>query len=530
VVKPTTAHAGTSDLDLLLGLALDLTTSLPSVDRHERLVRSLAGALPCDSAALLRRQGEDLVPVAVHGLRADAVGRRFPRAEHPRLDAICAAPGPVQFPPDSPLPDPFDGFLASDPHALAAIHACLGWPLRVEGELVGALAVDALEPGAFDGYDRRFLEAIGALAGAALRTSDLIETLTHDAARQGLVARDLMEEARERQGGHLIGTSDAMGRLREEVRVVAGSGMNVLITGETGVGKELVARAVHAASPRRDQPLIYVNCAALPESIAESELFGHRRGAFTGAEADRPGKFEVADGGTLFLDEIGELPPAVQPLLLRALQEGEIQRVGADEPRRVDVRVLAATNRELEEEVAAGRFRRDLFHRLDVYRIHVPPLRERPGDVGVLAGFFCDLARRRLGLGPVRIRPDALARLEAAPWPGNVRELEHAVSRAALRAAARAPRDGPVVLTAADLGVDGGGAAAGPAEPAPPAGEPAAFTLPAGQSLGEAVEAYKKALVAQALAGHDGNVAAAARALGVDRSNLHHLARRLGLR
>jgi len=126
VVKPTTAHAGTSDLDLLLGLLLDLTTSLPSVDRHERLVRSLAGALPCDSAALLRRQGEDLVPVAVHGLRADAVGRRFPRAEHPRLDAICAAPGPVQFPPDSPLPDPFDGFLASDPHALAAIHAAAG--------------------------------------------------------------------------------------------------------------------------------------------------------------------------------------------------------------------------------------------------------------------------------------------------------------------------------------------------------------------------------------------------------------------
>ncbi|MCA8923287.1 MAG: nitric oxide reductase transcriptional regulator NorR, partial [Planctomycetes bacterium] len=384
-----------------------------------------------------------------------------------------------------------------------------------------------MAPGAFDGFESRYLELLAALAGAALRVSELLETLERDAAQHGLVARDLMQEAQERRGGHLVGKSQLMAQLREEVRLVAGSDMNVLITGETGVGKELVARGVHAASGRRDQPLIYVNCAALPESVAESELFGHARGAFTGATTARAGKFQVADHGTLFLDEIGELPLTVQPLLLRALQEGEIQAVGADELRHVDVRVVAATNRDLAREVEAGRFRRDLFHRLDVYQIHVPALRERREDVPVLAGLFCDLARRGLGLGPVRIRPDALALLEVAPWPGNVRELENAISRAVLRASAGVERGEPVVVTAEHLTL---------ATDQPPsaargeAGARAVARLSEGQTLRQALDDHARRLIGAAVDAAGGNWAAAARALGVQRSNLHRTAARLGLR
>jgi anaerobic nitric oxide reductase transcription regulator len=196
--------------------------------------------------------------------------------------------------------------------------------------------------------------------------------------------QDFMREAI-MQGSEIIGASPVIRRLRREIDIVAGSDFSVLIHGETGTGKELVARAVHSTSPRRKEPIIYVNCAALPETLAEAELFGHVRGSFTGATGDRPGKFEVADEGTLFLNEVGELPLTVQPKLLRALQEGEIQRVGADRPIKVNVRLLAATNRDLAAEVAAGRFRADLFHRLNVFPLAVPPLRERGEDIALLA-------------------------------------------------------------------------------------------------------------------------------------------------
>jgi anaerobic nitric oxide reductase transcription regulator len=197
----------------------------------------------------------------------------------------------------------------------------------------------------------------------------------------------------------MVGASPALQRLLEETAMVAGSEMTVLITGETGVGKERVAQQLHELSRRREEALIHVNCAALPESIAESELFGHVAGAFTGAARDRAGKFEVADGGTLFLDEIGELPLTLQPKLLRALQSGEIQRVGSDRVHRVNVRVVAATNRDLQREVERGRFRADLYHRLAVFPLRVPPLRERREDVPLLAAHFADLARRGWGSG-----------------------------------------------------------------------------------------------------------------------------------
>ncbi|WP_437986707.1 nitric oxide reductase transcriptional regulator NorR [Sorangium sp. So ce117] len=515
------------NLEALLSVALDLTTSLGAEDRYRRLLEAVRHVVPCDAACLMRYQDGVLVPLAAHGLAPEALGRTFCTKAHPRLDLLCHAEAPVRFAPDTELPDPFDGLLASDATALAHVHACLGCPLRVEGALIGLLTADARDPRAFEGVDAATLSWLGALAGAAVRTSQLIDALEHSAERLGLVADDLRRAAERERGASLLGTSPAMQRLRDEIALVGPSDLTVLITGETGVGKELVARAVHAASGRRGEPLLHVNCAALPESMAESELFGHVRGAFTGAEQSRPGKLEVADKGTLLLDEIGELPLSIQPKLLRALQEGEVQRVGADRSLRVDVRVVAATNRDIEREVAEGRFRADLFHRLNVYRLAVPPLRERRSDIPLLAGHFCDEARARLGVGPVRLTKAARELLAGGAWPGNVRELENTVFRMVLQASRGVPRGAPVVVKPAHLGVD---VAAAP-EPAPREdGAEKATPAAAAAPLNEQVDAFQRGLIERAVAQHDGNWAAAARSLGMHRSNLHHLAKRLGLR
>jgi anaerobic nitric oxide reductase transcription regulator len=506
----------------LLDIARDLTASLAAEDRYARLLAAIRRAVPCDAACLLRLEGQELVPVAKHGLVADTLARRFGRREHPRLDVILGSNEPVRFAPDSPLPDPFDGLLEKDPHALEHIHACLGCALTEGGEVIGALTVDALEPHAFDHLNQQFLATLGALAGAAMRTTALVDALQRRAEQHGRVARELQRHAIE-TSGDMIGASPALQRLLDEIAMVARSDLAVLVTGETGVGKERVAHQIHALSGRRDEALIHVNCAALPESIAESELFGHVAGAFTGAARERAGKFEVADGGTLFLDEVGELPLTLQPKLLRALQSGEVQRVGSDRSHRVDVRVIAATNRDLEREVERGRFRADLFHRLAVFPLHVPPLRERREDIPLLAAHFADLGRRRLGLGPVRLNEAVRKRLLTADWPGNVRELENVVSRALLRATAGRDPSLPVSVELAHLDVAAPPALPAPAEPRPQAGAPL-------RALGERVRDFQRRQVQEALDRNDGSWAAAARELGLHRSNLHHLAQRLGLR
>jgi anaerobic nitric oxide reductase transcription regulator len=507
-------------LEALLEIARDLTSSLAGRDRYGRLVGAVRRILPCDAACLLRLEGEELVPLAAYGLTEEAVRRRYDVRQHPRLDVILRSPDPVRFPADSPLADPFDGYLEAQPGALSHIHACLGCRLEDGGEVVGALTADALEPGAFDRIHPHVLATLGALAGAAVRTTALIEALEQTAARRGQVARELQTTIQS-SAGQILGTSAAVRRLLEEIGVVAGSDLAVLVTGETGVGKELVARRVHEGSRRAGEAMIHVNCAALPESIAESELFGHVAGAFTGAVRERAGKFEIADGGTLFLDEVGELPLPLQPKLLRALQHGEIQRVGSDRTRRVDVRVIAATNRDLKREIAEGRFRADLYHRLAVYPIHVPALRERREDIPLLAAWFLDLARRRIGSGPLRLSEEARDRLTAFYWPGNVRELENVLSRGALRAAAVRPGREAAIVGLEHLDLPD-------AAPRPEAPAPQEQGTPA--SLADRVEAFRRSEIRRAVARHGGNWAAAARELGMHRSNLHHVARRLGLR
>ena len=513
-------------LDILVSIATDLTSALTAQERDQRLLASLQRVIPYDASSLLKMEGNALIPTVCAGMSSDVLGRRFVLREHPRLEIISRSRSPVVFPSNSDLPDPFDGLLLGDGDGITKVHACLGCPLWVGDELVGVLTADAARPNAFDEIEPRFLEAVEALAAAEMRTTLMLEALEESARRQNLIARDLMRDAQQRRGVQLLGTTPVMERLRRDIELVARSDFAVLVTGETGVGKELVARGVHAGSSRRDQPVLYVNCASLPETIADSELFGHVRGAFTGATENRAGKFEVADGGTLFLDEIGELPLSVQPKLLRALQDGEIQRIGSDELLRVDVRLIAATNRDLEQEVGEGRFRPDLYHRLNVYPLSVPPLRQRAADIPLLAGHFCDLARHRLGSGPVRMSPEALEALEGSPWPGNVRELENVISRATLRATAEVERGETVVLTRDHLGGDFSGGGEGTVAPAERSAASAARSV----GLKEATREFQRSLILSTLSDNDGNWAATARVLGMHRSNLHHLAGRLGLK
>jgi transcriptional regulator with GAF, ATPase, and Fis domain len=275
-----------------------------------------------------------------------------------------------------------------------------------------------------------------AIALAHSRAFREVEQLRERLERENASLKEELDVAR--PPGDIVGESPALARTLRQVELVAASDASVLVVGESGAGKELVARAVHAQSRRRDRPLVTVNCAAVPRELFESEFFGHVRGAFSGALKDRPGRFQLANGGTIFLDEVGEIPLSLQSKLLRVLQAGTFERVGDDAERAVDVRVVAATNRDLAAEAEAGRFRPDLYYRLSVFPIEVPPLRERREDVAPLARHFARLAARRLGRPPPPIAAEQFARLEAYPWPGNVRELEHVVERAVIRGRGRA--------------------------------------------------------------------------------------------
>ncbi len=313
-------------------------------------------------------------------------------------------------------------------------------------------------------------------------------------------------EARERplSFDRLVGAATGLKAAVDLARKVLDADTTVLLLGETGTGKELFARLLHDNGPRARRRFVAQNCGALPESLLESELFGHVRGAFTGATAERKGLFEEADGGTIFLDEIGETSPAMQLRLLRVLQEGEIRRVGASAGRRVDVRVIAATNADLEAEVAAGRFRKDLYYRLNVFPIRLPPLRERSGDVPPLAEHFLRIYRQRARRAVAGIAPEAMQALRTYPWPGNVRELENEIERAVALA------DDGQVLGPAHLSErirNGSPAPAGPV------------------TLGEAVERLKRRMIEDALR-ECGSKTRAAERLGLSRQSLQQMLRR----
>ncbi len=307
--------------------------------------------------------------------------------------------------------------------------------------------------------------------------------------------------------GDLISRSHAMQRLFEVLPAIATSAATVLIQGETGTGKELLARAIHAQSTRRDAPFVAVNCAAFPETLLESELFGYKRGAFTGASKDRPGRFAVAEGGTLFLDEVGEMSPAMQVRLLRVLQERSYEPLGSSRPVRADVRVLAATNRDLAAEVREGRFREDLYYRINVVRMDLPPLRSRKEDIPLLVDHFVMRFNRLQGKTVSGIGPAALELLVAHDWPGNVRELENAIEHAFVLCADGfvQPKHLPPELAGRER----------PGERLP--------------SLQAAVHAAEAAAIREALARNEDNRDAAARELGIHRSTLFRKVKELGL-
>jgi two-component system nitrogen regulation response regulator NtrX len=312
----------------------------------------------------------------------------------------------------------------------------------------------------------------------------------------------------------IVGSSPQLAEVRALIAKVAPTEARVLVSGESGTGKELVAAAIHAGSARAEAPFVRVNCAAIPRELVESEMFGHERGSFTGATERRFGRFEQADGGTLFLDEVGDLAIEAQAKLLRALEAGEVERVGGERPIPVDVRVLAATNKDLPRAVKEGSFREDLLYRLHVFPLHIPPLRERPGDIPELTAHLAALVTTRIGRPPVSFDAAAMQLLGSHRWPGNVRELANIVERLIILA----PR--------ATIGADDVRAALPTADGADaPLPGPGATSAP----LSDSLDAYERTLITRALSLAGGNVAEAARSLATDRANLYRRMKRLGI-
>jgi len=518
----------------LIEIVADLSRPLSSQQRYHHLLSALKRAFPCDATALLRLHGQQLRPLAIDGLSTETLGRHFDIDEHPRLANILLSREPVRFAADSELPDPYDGLVEGSHHQLH-VHDCMGITLCIDQQAWGVITLDALTPGTFDQIDPTELKAFIHLAEATVKAAHLIEQLEQRVQQEHQITQAVLADSQQT----MIGDSAAMRTLQQEIATVSESDLTVLVCGETGVGKELVARALHSQSARRGKPIIYVNCAALPENLVESELFGHVKGAFSGAVQARSGKFELADGGTLFLDEVGEIPLASQAKLLRAIQSGEIQRVGSDQHLQVDVRIVTATNRDLHEEVSAGRFRADLYHRLSVYPINVPPLRNRGTDILLLCGHFLERERRRLGSTSARLTPSAQHSLLNYPWPGNIRELEHTISRALLKA----KRDNAISSVAPNrpnaqtlISIDeqhldihsGNGRLTTPSENNHlPQVTIAAANDITGFNLKATTDAFQRRLVEQALDDSRSNQSQAAKRLGIDRSNLARLIKRL---
>ncbi len=418
------------------------------------------------------------------------------------LLAACRSGDPVHLDGDD---DPVSPALGA---ALAALGARVLVPFPTGAEAVGGLACGPREDGRL--YTREDVEQLSALAAQAsvafanVAAFERVRRLHERLAEENAMLRAEIEL--EHGFDEIVGRAPELRRALAQVEQVAPTDVNVLVTGETGTGKELIVRALHALSPRRERPLVKIACAAIPETLLESELFGHERGAFTGAERARTGRFETADGGTLFFDDVDALPPGIQAKLLRAIQEGELQRLGSGEVRRVDVRVIAATNRDLLEEVRAGRFREDLYYRLHVVPIELPPLRERRSDLRSLAEHFVLAESRKLGRDPRPLSASALAEILAYDWPGNVRELRNVIERAVVL-----HREGEIEL---------------PERLAPGSAAPPSSAAP----LEEQVRDFKIRAIREALEASGGNQRLAAERLGLHRQSLTRMVRDLGLR
>jgi formate hydrogenlyase transcriptional activator len=390
--------------------------------------------------------------------------------------------------------------------ATTGIRAYVSIPLAVRGALIGTAVFTRVEPTAFPPEELSVLTAASVPLSVAVANAVANDEIRH--LRDELAAENVELKSQLGQSPwfeDIVGDSAPMRALLARIEQVAPTDATVLITGETGTGKELVARALHQRSRRAAGPMVKVNCAAVPETLLASELFGHERGAFTGATERRRGRFEQAHGGTIFLDEIGELPETMQVLLLRVLQEREFERLGGAQSIKVDVRVVTATNRDLAADVESGRFRRDLYYRLNVFPLHVAPLRERPEDIAPLAATFAAKYGTRVGRPVTRVDARSLRALAAYPWPGNVRELENVVERAVIVSRGGTLRIDREILPGADAGAS---------------------------RLGDHLQESERAAIEGALSATGGRVSGpqgAARRLGLPASTLEFRIRRLGI-
>ena len=383
-----------------------------------------------------------------------------------------------------------------DTHSIA----CVPLKMRGNGEVIGVMEVIDKEDGSsIEEKDMEVLTTFADLAASAINNARKIEQFKQE-------NEDLKDEIEGKY--QIIGNSEILQKVISDAFKVANSKTTVLISGESGTGKELLSRLIHRAGPRKNMPMIVLNCAALPETLLEDELFGHEKGAFTGAAGKKIGKFELADGGTLFLDEIGEMTPGMQAKLLRVLQEGVFYRVGGNTPISVDVRVISATNRDITQEVSEGRFREDLYYRLNVVHIRVPPLRGRKADISVLAHYFAGLFSEEKGIPSMKISPKTMEKMEEYDWPGNVRELANAIERAVVMG-----NDKEILPE--DLPISG-----------PRASQPA---MELGLTLKEALDKFKKDFILLNLQHTSGNRSKAAKIMDIQRTYLSRLISKYGI-
>lgn len=379
---------------------------------------------------LVASSGRSAVDPTVAWTRLDGAFRRFPLGVR-KVGLIASTGEALEIPNLSPAPP--EWVARPDWVRAEGVAGFGGQPLVHRGRVLGVLAVFARGP--IGAECMSWLRTIADHAAAAIANARAFEEIEALRAKLELENEYLREEVtRAGAFGELVGRSPALEAVTRQIDLVAPTDSSVLLLGESGTGKELVAREVHRRSKRASRPLVRVNCAAVPRELYESEFFGHAKGAFTGALRDRAGRFELADGGTLFLDEVGEIPLDLQAKLLRVLQEGELERVGEERTRRVNVRLIAATNRDLRAEAEAGRFRQDLYYRLSVFPVELPPLRKRAEDIPPLAEHFLALSARKLGRPKPRLTLANVERLQRYHWPGNVRELQHVLERAVITA------------------------------------------------------------------------------------------------
>ncbi len=485
----------TGELRLLFDVCQIFDSSLEPVGQLEAILGLMASHTAMQSGTVLLRNPDGSV-------RREAGFGPFTRAAYPaypdgretvRQVLETALPVAMSMPGNS------GGVFILDRAALQNRRkediAFIAVPVLTAGQAMGVLAADRLFADSVAlAEDVRLLQVLASLIGQTLRVRLEYEERHSSVVEENRRLQALLYD-RFRPAG-MVGNSDAMRAVFSEVTQVAASNATVLIRGESGTGKELVAAAIHAGSARAEKPLVRLNCAALPEGLVESELFGHERGAFTGATGMRKGRFETADGGTLFLDEVGDLTPLTQAKLLRVLQEKEFERVGGTETRRVDVRLIAATNRDLEAMVKDGSFRQDLYYRLSVFPLILPPLRRRQEDIMPLTSFFAEKYGRENNRPVPRIAPSATALLCAYAWPGNVRELENVIERAVLLCGSAG------IIEASHL---------------PPSLQGAGDiqTAPGGGTLEAALESLERRLITEALEEAGGNMSKAAERLGI---------------